>query len=70
MSEIHCHGCGRLITDLANVSYRLASDTAPPAVPRSGLCVCQPPIVYGPPAGYMSWPGLASDARSKAAARN
>lgn len=70
MPEIHCHGCGGFIADPANVSYQLASDTTVTAVPRTGLCTCQPSIVYGPPAGYMSWPGLASVARSKAAARN
>ena len=70
MREIHCHGCGGLVTDPASVSYRLASDTAARTAPHSGPCSCAPPIVYGPPPGYLSWPGLASVARSKAAARN
>jgi creatinine amidohydrolase/Fe(II)-dependent formamide hydrolase-like protein len=70
MREIHCHGCGGLITDPARVSYRLASDAAATVAPHTGLCTCQPPIVYGPPPGYLSLPGLASVSRSKAAARN
>jgi hypothetical protein len=70
MPEIHCHGCGGFITDPASVSYRLAPDATAAVAPRSGLCTCQPSIVYGPPPGYLSRPVLASTARSKAAARN
>ncbi len=70
MREIHCHSCGGFIADPATVSYRLASDAAATAAPHTGLCTCQPSIVYGPPPGYLSWPGLASVDRSKAAARN
>jgi hypothetical protein len=58
MNEIHCDTCGGFITDLATVSYRLASAATVPAPPHSALCTCTPTIVYGPPAGYMSWPGL------------
>jgi hypothetical protein len=58
MSEIHCHTCGGLITDPASVSYRLPSGTAVTAQPRAGLCTCTPSVVYGPPPGYVSWPGL------------
>jgi hypothetical protein len=71
MSEIHCHTCGGFITDPAGVSFRAPSDTTPPAVPHSGLCACHPPVVYGPPPGYVTSPGLPprSD-RQRMAARN
>ncbi len=58
MQETHCHVCGGRIIDPATVSYRLASSAVVPAAPHSTLCPCTPAIVYGPPAGYMSWPGL------------
>jgi hypothetical protein len=58
MNEIHCHACGGLINDPATASYRLASGAIVPAQPHGALCKCDPAIVYGPPAGYMSWPGL------------
>ena len=60
MKEIHCHACGGLITDPATVSYRLAPRAIVPALPHNAPCTCTPSIVYGPPAGYMSWPGLPS----------
>ena len=57
MNEIHCHICGGSVNDPATVSHRLASATVVPALPQSTPCRCPCPIVYGPPAGYMSWPG-------------
>jgi hypothetical protein len=42
------------------VSYRLPSGTAVTAKPQAGLCTCTPSVVYGPPPGYLSWPGLPS----------
>ena len=58
MNEIHCHACGGSVSDPATVSYRLASAAIVPALPQSTRCQCTPPIVFGPPSGYMSWPGL------------
>jgi len=75
MSEIHCHTCGGLVTDPSTVSYQAPSD-ATPAGPHSALCACIPSVVYGPPPGYLAWPGLANlpsllgVQRSKAAAWN
>lgn len=66
MNEIHCHVCGGPVSDPATVSYRLASAAIVPAQPHSGRCNCPSPIVYGPPAGYMSWPGLPSIAKGAA----
>jgi hypothetical protein len=45
----------------------LASAATVRSQPHSGSCNCTPSIVYGPPAGYMSWPGL--PIRPKAAGR-
>lgn len=58
MNEIHCHICGGSISDPATVSYRLASVPVIPAKVSGAPCSCALAIVYGPPAGYMSWPGL------------
>lgn len=58
MTEIHCHTCGGRITDPTIVSYRRADGAIVAAVPRTGLCSCARAIVYGPPAGYLSSPGL------------
>jgi hypothetical protein len=58
LTEIRCHTCGGRITDPTIVSYRLADGAVVAAVPRAGLCTCTPPIVYGPPAGYLSWPAI------------
>lgn len=70
MDEIHCHVCGGFIGDPEGISYRQPSDATPPAAPRSGLCGCDQSILYGPPPGYVSWPGWASVARSRVARRN
>ena len=58
MVDIHCHSCGGFISDLGPVSYRLPSSPAQLAAPHSGLCTCTPPVVYGPPRGYLSSPGI------------
>src|SRR5437899_561525 len=58
LPEIHCHTCGGFITDPATVSHRLPDATVAVAAPHTGLCGCAPAIVYGPPAGRMSWPAL------------
>jgi hypothetical protein len=58
--DIHCHGCGGFIGDPGPISYRLPPELARPAIPHSGLCACTPPIVYGPPPGYLSSPGMPS----------
>jgi hypothetical protein len=75
MSEIHCHTCGGFITDPGAVSYQVPSGTDAVA-PHSALCACIPSVVYGPPPGYVTWPGLTNLAspsaleRSRAAGRN
>ena len=60
MTKIHCHTCGGCISDPTTVSYRLPDGTGAVAAPHTGLCSCAPAIVYGPPAGYLSWPALPS----------
>jgi len=59
MTEIHCSTCGGFISEPARISFRLPPavlDEAFGAVPISALCNCDPPIVYGPPAGRSSTP--------------
>jgi hypothetical protein len=58
MTEIHCHTCGGFIADPTTVSYRLPDDTVTLAAPHTGPCNCALAVVYGPPAGYLSWPAL------------
>ena len=58
MSEIHCHNCGGFITDPGTVSYRKPVDGTVSKGPHSALCACIPSVVYGPPPGYLAWPGL------------
>jgi len=58
MVDIHCHSCGGFITDPRRITHRLPSHTAPTALPTSSCCTCTPPIVYGPPSGYLSSPGM------------
>lgn len=61
MSEIHCHKCGGFIGgDPREISYRLPADTVLMAAPRSGLCACEPPVLYEAPPGYLSSPGMPS----------
>lgn len=75
MSEIHCHNCGGFITDPGTVSYQPPSGAASAEL-HSAQCACIPSVIYGPPPGYLAWPGLANLGgpsgieRSKAAARN
>jgi hypothetical protein len=64
MNQIHCHVCGGFIKNPATVSYRLASAATFTAQPHSARCECTPSIVYGPPSGYMSSPGLARMTRA------
>jgi hypothetical protein len=63
MVEIHCHVCGGFIGDTATIAYRRPLDTVHTAVPRTALCECLPPIVYGPPPGHLSSPGIPAIAR-------
>lgn len=57
MIQIHCHACGGFIGDPTFISYRLPTPNGL-AAPRSGLCTCGAPIVYGPPPGRSSSPGI------------
>jgi hypothetical protein len=63
MIELHCAHCGGFVTELRHVSYRPVSDGAVAAALTRELCACAPPIVFGPPPGYMSSPGLPIPAR-------
>jgi len=59
MEQIHCHICGGFIGDERGVAYRLpVAANGRIAEPRSALCECDTPVVYGPPAGHMSSPGM------------
>ena len=58
MNVIHCHVCGGSVGDPATVSYRVATAAVIVPQPRVAPCSCATAIVYGPPEGYMSWPGL------------
>jgi hypothetical protein len=60
--EIHCHVCGGFISDRKLIAYRMPSDAAT-ASPRSALCDCGQPILYGAPPGHMSSPGMPAIAR-------
>ena len=60
MVDIHCHSCGGFINDPGPISYRSPLSPAHVAIPHSGMCTCTPPIVYGPPPGYLSSPGMPS----------
>ena len=55
--QIHCHNCGGFISDPSFISYRLPGDPPEMAAPRTGLCMCGAPTVYGPPPGRSSSPG-------------
>jgi len=54
MREIHCHNCGGFIGDERPVCYELPLEKVRVAVPRSELCRCPQPVVYGPPPGRSS----------------
>ena len=58
MIEIHCHTCGGGIADPTTAAYRLPDSAQVETTPHAGPCACDQPIVYGPPAGYLSWPSI------------
>ncbi len=58
MLDIYCHGCGGFICDPRHIEYRLPPGVAELAVPRSSFCSCTPAVIYGPPPGYLSSPGM------------
>jgi len=59
MVEIHCHACGGFINEPERISYVLPSkNIKTEAAPHSAFCTCARPVVYGPPPGYMSSPGM------------
>jgi hypothetical protein len=60
MRHRQCGTCGGLIKDLSKVSFRLADPTVTVAAARAKICLCPTPIVYGPPAGFMSIPSMPS----------
>ena len=57
MNEIHCHMCGGFIGDTGLIAYRMPLDPGSVAEPRSALCTCARPILYGAPAGPAALPG-------------
>jgi hypothetical protein len=69
MMDIHCQACGGFIGDPSYISYRLPTPVSPAAVPRSGLCTCGAPIIYGPPPGHVSSPGIPTLAAPRLADR-
>lgn len=58
MINIHCHTCGGFISDPRRVSHRLLSDAVVVATPRSGICACSEAVIFGPPSGHASSPGM------------
>jgi hypothetical protein len=58
MNELHCALCGGFISELRYVSYQPAPDTAVGVAVCGDVCRCVPPVVYGPPPGYLSSPGF------------
>ena len=63
MIEIHCYNCGGFIGEPKLISHQLPPSAAHAvfaAIPSSALCTCNPPVVYGPPAGHSSSPGMPS----------
>ena len=47
MPTIHCHLCGGFIANPAGTTYRTPDAAKGPAIPRSALCLCDHPVVYG-----------------------
>jgi hypothetical protein len=50
MIDIHCYNCGGFISDPSQISHRLPGSMMHKtfgAVPKSALCTCTPPVVYG-----------------------
>jgi len=67
MNDIHCHHCGGFIAgDASHIAYRMPTGTVLQAAPHSGLCPCEPPVLYEAPPGYLSSPGMPSVRRSGA----
>lgn len=65
MIDIHCHTCGGFISDPRRVSHRLPADAAVLAAPRTGICTCGESVIFGPPAGNASSPGVAAVSRQR-----
>jgi len=49
MSQIHCHFCGGVIQDAAEIEYRPPRASAQFAVPQTAPCGCVTPVVYEHP---------------------
>ncbi len=65
-AELHCVQCGGFITELRFVSYTPAMNGAVAAPVKGDLCECAPPVVFGPPPGYLSSPGFPIPSRPSA----
>ncbi|MGH7751614.1 MAG: hypothetical protein ACREN5_02260 [Gemmatimonadales bacterium] len=57
MLSIHCHKCGGFIESPSRISYERPNGGTP-TEPNMGHCACDPPLVYGPPPGPASSPGV------------
>lgn len=62
MLDLHCHTCGGRPSDPIRTSYRLPPAATAKAPPHRDACSCAMPIVYGPPEGYLSSPGMTRSA--------
>ncbi len=62
-TELHCVHCGGFITELRFVSYTPVTNGAVVAPVTGELCACAPPVVFGPPPGYLSSPGFPTPSR-------
>jgi hypothetical protein len=58
MPTIHCHLCGGFIANPAGTTYRKPDAATPPAIPRSALCLCDHPVVYGTAEAALSLGGV------------
>ena len=54
MAEINCHTCGGFVVGQRYVSYRLPELLVPRLEPSGAACLCQVPVIYGPPPGHRS----------------
>ena len=70
MEQIHCHACGGFIGDARAVAYRLPLEPGRVSDPRSALCECATPTVYGAPPGHASSPGMPAVKLERAARRS
>ncbi len=49
MTHLHCHACGGLIQEAADIDYRAPRASAQFAMPHGEPCSCSRPVVYEHP---------------------